>query len=275
MLNITQFTRIVWKSQESKDKWNDKINAINDVYKKCEIETVIQGVRRATTFQMGSNDVTRLFEILNNNNLIFTPIAQAGYAQGFSHCHKPVEIGKPSYWYGSITKNVENGALFKLASNSCIQSEIHTPIGELLGYPSCCTEKFIKEWTTRNFDAMYEIAKNTDDITITDSETHQTCTVNNIGKYSIISPLLRYFGIRLIPHFPCNLKCDKSYDISQKWLNIMSKIDSDAANDLVELLESFECWDSLNGVVEVSTPYFKGMTHTYPYLGKHRIIKTN
>jgi len=272
MMEIQPFTRIVWKTRESKDKWNDKINVINATYAKCELETVIQNMRRATTYHIDMNKLEYTFKLINDYGLVFTPIAQSGYYQGFSHKHRPVEIGKPSYWYGSITKTVEDGILFKTASNAKTQDDIHTPIGELLGYPKCCTEKFISIWETGNYDGMYEIAKQTDGSEVTETESKIYCTIQDIGKYSINSPLLRYFGIRAIAHFPCSLKCKESYTIAQKWLKVMDTIDPDASNDIKELLCSIISWDSLNGVVEVDTPYFKGISHTYPYLEKNRNI---
>lgn len=272
-MEIQPFTRIVWRTQTSKNKWNDRINTINAVYAKCEFETVIQGIRRATTHHVEMNNLEHTFKLLNEHGLVFTPIAQSALYQGFSHKHRPVEIGKPYYWYGSITKNVEDGNLFKLASNAKTQDEVHTPIGELLGYPKCCTEKFISVWKTGNYDGMYEIAEHTEGAEVVDTEKKKTCTIHDIGEYAINSPLLRYFGVRAIAHFPCGLKCKESYTIAQKWLKVMDTIDSDASNDLKELLDSIISWDSLNGVVEIDTPYFKGITHTYPYLGQHRIIE--
>ena len=272
MTQIKPFTRIVWRSDKAKTQWNDRINNINDVYRKCEVETVIRGIRRATTHHMGINDVNNTFMFLKENNLIFTPIAQAGYSHGFTHNHTPVEAGKPSYWYGSITRTDEDGELFKLASNSNKQTDIHTPIGELLGYPKCCTEKFILEWTNKNYDPMFEIAKATDGVEVLNTEYTEECIVSNIN--TAILPLLRYFGIRTIPHFPCKFCCKESEKVSEKWLKVMEDISVDAVNDTKELLESITSWDSLNGVVEIDTPYFRGITHTFPYFGKNRIIKT-
>lgn len=272
MFEIKPFTRIVWKTQKAKDTWNDRMNAISTMYNQCELETVIRGMRRATTWHVDMSNIERTFKMLSDNGLIFTPIAQSGYYQGFSHKHRPVEIGKPSYWYGSVTKTKEDGELFKLASNAKTQDEVHTPIGELLGYPKCCTDKFISIWKTGNYDGMYEIAEQTEGSDVTKTETEVVCTTRDIGKYSVNSPLLRYFGIRAIAHFPCGLKCNESYTVAQKWLKIMDTINPDASNDLKELLGSIVSWDSLNGVVEVDTPYFKGISHTYPYLGQHRII---
>lgn len=267
MFEIEPFTRIVWKSQKDKDTWNPRIAAINSAYNKTELQTVIDGIRRATTMHIDMNTMQKQFEVLNENGLIFTPITQSGYYQGFSHKHRPVTAGQPSYWYGCVTKTAEDGRLFKLASNAKSQTDVHTPIGDLLGYPKCCTEKFIDIWETGNYDGMYEIACNT-----ADSETNGTeCTISNAA--AVCSPLLRYFGLRAFGHFPCSLNCTESEKIAKKWLNIMNLIDSDAAEHLEYLLGSVREWNSLNGVVEISTIHFKGITHTYSYTKTARIIK--
>jgi len=98
------------------------------------------------------------------------------------------------------------------------------------------------------------------------------CYIDNLSEFSLISPLLRYFGVRIISHFPCNFKCKESLKIAKKWLGVMYDLDADATEWLKHLLSKIQRWDSLNGVVEVHTPYFIGITHTYPYIDKKRVI---
>jgi len=270
---INGFTRIVWKNQKSKDEWNNKLIKVTDLYNKLEFETLKRDVRRACTIHVNMNNLGNIINKLNKEDMIFTPITKSASYQGFSHKHIVPKPDQPSHWYGCVTKNIEDAEAFKIASNSNNNDDTHIPIGELLGFPKCCSRRFTEIWKTGNYDGMFEIAKETTDSELKEYNNKIVCTINDIDKYSITSPLLRYFGIRIISHFPCQLKCNKSLDVANKWLDIMYDIDNDTAGWLVDILGQIETWDSLNGVVEVHTPHFVGITHTYPLLNKNRIIK--
>jgi len=276
---IKPFTRIVWRTQEDKDEWNDKLGRISMLYNNTEYETLKLGIRRACTMHIDMTNLKTIISKLNNDGLIFTPIAQSAYYEGFSHKHITPQPGQPSYWYGCVTRNLDDANTFLTASNAQDkgQESIHLPIGELLGFPPCCSETFTKLWTTGNYDPMFEIAKNTKGMELVETDDAITCKVNignnQLQSNSLQSPLLRYFGIRTISHFPCSLDCKESERVAKKWIDVMNNIDGEATEWLKEILCSIQKWDSRNGVVEVHTPYFLGLTHTYPYLGKRRVIE--
>jgi hypothetical protein len=272
---ISSFTRIVYKSQKSKDIWNDRIPRISKCYNEAEYEMVKRKYRKACTIHIDMHNMQSMMNKINNDGLIFTPIAESAYRQGFQHRHIEPTIGEPSYWYGSLTHTVSDGKNFNNASKSGGGESVHIPIGQMLGYPTCCSKKFIKIWNTGNFDGMFEIAKDTPGVTEEINDNQIIYTIEDIGDYSIISPLLRYHGMRIVSHFPCSLKCNKSLLVAQRWKKVMCDIDKEALQWCEELLASIDQWSALNGVVEVDTPYFRGSTHTYPYEfdGVERVIK--
>jgi hypothetical protein len=61
--------------------------------------------------------------------------------------------------------------------------------------------------------------------------------------------------------------------MGQKWLEVMKKIDKELTKEFYNLLMGPMVWNSYHGVVQVDTPYFIGLTHTFPYLEKPRIIE--
>jgi len=53
----------------------------------------------------------------------------------------------------------------------------------------------------------------------------------------------------------------------------MLDFNKELAEELYNLLSSKLTWDSYRGVVEVKTPYFVGLTHTFPLMEKQRVIR--
>jgi hypothetical protein len=272
-LDITPFTRIVWKKKAFKDEWNDKLLRVTELCRRIELETLSRGLRRATTFHMDSNNMMVLGRF-NDQGLIFTPIARSAYYSGFSHKHITPTPGQPYFWYGCLTRTREDARIFREASlNAKDQQGVHGPIGKLLGYPDCCTGKFTAMWETGNYDGMFEIARNTPGSTIAEDSMSITCNVEDVEEYYIISPLLRYFGMRAINHFPCSLRCDESLRVANKYIDLMYELDHDATEWLVHILGTVESWDSFRGVVEIQTKYFVGLANTYPYTDKKHVIR--
>ena len=94
-----------------------------------------------------------------------------------------------------------------------------------------------------------------------------------VKGYPEANCLLRYFGARIVSHLPCSPVCEGTRKVGVRWLEIMRDIDEEAAGWLVKLLSSETTWDSYHGVVQVETPYFIGVTHSFPYMERHRVIE--
>ncbi len=216
----------------------------------AEYEMVRRESRKGAIIHIDQNNYETLTEKMNRDGLVFTPFLKSGYYKGFSHQHKPVKPGEPYYWYGSLTKTYEDGLEFKKAN----EESDHRAYGRFLGYPECCSEYF-----TENF------SKNYDPIWL-DRE-------GEVEGYPENNQMLRYFGARITSHFSCSPTCEKTREIGKKWFEVMSDFDKDLAGELYDLLSSEITWDSYHGVVEVQTPYFVGITHTFPLIEKPRVIK--
>ena len=241
------FVRIIPKVGQ--EEYQTKLSKFSDLFHKAELEMVIRGHRKAATLHISQENLDRVILSLNENGLMFTPLRKSGYYQGFAHTHKEVKPGDPFYWYGCVTKTLADGKIFKAAD----VTGDHNIIGELLGFPKCCTEYFSNTFKT-NVDPIW------------------------VGKEGDISgdvtcnQMLRYFGARITSHLSCHPECADTIKIGQKWLEVMKEIDNEATENLKALLSSSIIWDSYHGVVQVDTPFFIGLTHTSPKDNKPRII---
>lgn len=241
------FVRIIPK--QGQEKWPVKLSQMGWLFHEAEYEMVRQKHRQAAVIHIDQNNLGEKLERINKDGLIFTPILTSGYYQGFSHRHKEVKPGEPFYWYGSLTRTHQDGQKFKKAD----RSSNHRTVGLMLGYPKCCYNYFTKTFPI-NYDPIW---------------------LNKKGKvqgYPECNQMLRYFGARITSHFSCSPKCRKTREIGQIWFKIMKEINKETAEELYTLLAGQSCWDSYHGVVQVETPYFLGLTHTFPLLKKSRVI---
>jgi hypothetical protein len=244
---VSSFVRIMPK--QGHQDWMFKLGRMAMLFQEAEYQMVKQGHRPAAIIHIDQNNLGEMLEKINKDRLVFTPILTSGWYEGFAHKHKAVQPGEPFYWYGSLSKTYEDGQKFKKAEFA----GDHKTIGSLLGYPKCCASYFTKAFQI-NYDPIW---------------------LNKQGKisgYPECNQMLRYFGARLTSHFSCSPVCEATRKIGQNWLKVMQEIDKDLAKELYDLLSGPLTWNSYHGVVQVETPYFVGLTHTFPLLEKPRII---
>lgn len=245
---MENFVRIIPK--KGCEHWPAKFGQMARLFNEAEYGMVKAGFRLAAVIHINQNNLGEMLEQINKDNLIFTPILRSGYYEGFAHKHKEVKLGEPFYWYGSLTKTYQDGQKFKKAE----LSGDHKTIGLMLGYPKCCIEYFIKAFPA-NYDPIWLNKE------------------GRIAGYPENNQLLRYFGARITSHFSCSPDCPATKKFGQLWLKTMKEINQETAKELYNLLSLEIIWSSYHGIVQVETPYFIGLTHTFPLIKKPRIIK--
>jgi len=245
---VSSFVRIIPK--QGHQEWVVKLSKMGMLFNEAEYQMVKQGHRLAAIIHIDQNNLGKMLENINKDGLIFTPILKSGYYEGFAHTHKAIKPGDPFYWYGSLTRSYEDGQKFKKAETE----HNHKIIGSLLGYPECCTKYFIKTFPI-NYDPIWLNKKGT------------------IVGYPECNQMLRYFGARITSHFSCSPTCEATRKIGQVWFKVMEGIDKKLAKELYDLLSAPLTWDSYHGVVQVETPFFTGLTHTFPLIKKRRKIE--
>ncbi len=250
---VTNFVRIMPK--QGYEKWMIDLYKMNRLADESEYQMVKQGYRLAATININQDNLQQELERFNKDGLIFTPLRKSGYYEGFSHKHKEVGPGEPFYWYGCLTQTYEDAQKFKKADAGDGRQSDHMTIGSMLGFPKCCTEYFTKTFLKINYDPVW-----------IDKE-------GKINGYPECNVLLRYFGARIVHHFTCSPTCKASKKVGQVWLKLMREIDKNLTEKLYDLLAGPTIWNSYHGVVQVETPYFVGLTHTFPYIEKPRVIK--
>lgn len=112
-------------------------------------------------------------------------------------------------------------------------------IAELLGFPPCCVAFFIEHWRDGGRADVVPFME----------------TVEGPWEANI---LLRWLGVRLVPHLPCSGGCEATVEAARRYLEVGRAIRADV-DALEALLRLPVTYDSHQGVTIVSTPHFRLM----------------
>lgn len=245
---MEDFSRIILK--QGCEQWSAKINGMSKLYQEAEQQTVKKGLRKAALISINPKSFEESMEKFNKDNLVFTPLDKTALSQGFSYLVKPPKEGELFLLRGCLTKNFQDGQIFKEA----YQKKDDRLQGNLLGYPNCCINYFIENFS-----------KNCDPIWLELEGKIKGSPESNL--------LLRYFGVKTFAHFSCLPNCQATQKIAEDWFNAMKEIDKKTGEELYNLLAEPMSWSSYHKVVQIETPYFLGLSSTHPYLKKPRIIE--
>jgi hypothetical protein len=229
---------------QGNDEWISLAREMSDLYKFTEYETVKEEKRRVATVFISDENYRETIDRINKDGLYFTPIRKTPFTEDFFSGEKD-----SLFWYGSLSKNYKDGEEFRIEE----EKQNHSKIGKMLGYPSCCVSYFNKNIKS-NFDPIWIDMK------------------GNIKGHPECNNLLHYFKIQITPHFSCSPNCKNTKKIGEEWFSTMVKKNRKIAEKVYKLLEGEIVWDSYHGVAHIETPYFVGLSNTFPFLEKKKII---
>ncbi|MFH1605783.1 MAG: DUF483 domain-containing protein [Nanoarchaeota archaeon] len=135
-----------------------------------------------------------------------------------------------------VSKNQKNIKEIKEAENLLEKKFNHKKIGELLGYPNCCTDFYIKNRTEAG-------EKRNDDYTLI---TLQKSKGFVFPFY--LNNALRYFNSAIITFFPCSYSCPKAIDLSKKIFQEIQKASPEFTNFLEDKLKCVVIYTDFDGV---------------------------
>jgi len=249
---LKPFTRLVLKTNSKYS--HDDLRLLANEYYEAEIKTVAEGLRKCATVHITSLDLWNKLNLIEKHNLVFVPILVTAVIRGFAHKFYQPRPNEPYSVFGVVARDYSTAREFKKA----FEMRDDIKMGELLGYPKCCTKFFAETWY-KCYDPIYHIAVNT--------EGHR-----KIGKYEVLvedfypecNILLRYAGIRAVPHFVCSFKCKQSKELGEQFTSFITH-----RNQLYNILSTPMSWDCFKGVAIVYTRDFELVVNSVPYKEKH------
>lgn len=255
-IDLRPFTRTLWDvnvDQSFKNVWADLQRETYMV----ELRSVSEGIRKVATTHIGSERVKEDLEMISDLGLRFEPLRKAKRVSGFAHrFYNDVAPGEAYDVYGVVATERANLVAFKRAS----EAGDHIAMGGLLGYPRCCSEFFVKVWPT-DYDPIWSAALNTSGVEIVKNEARIS------DFYTECNILLRYFGVRVVPHLVCSYTCMESAELGQKFLEFV-----DGRQELLKILSSPMTWDCWRAAATITTPWFRGITNSMNFAEK-RVVR--
>jgi hypothetical protein len=107
-------------------------------------------------------------------------------------------------------------------------------LGRLLGYPECCVKAFAERWPVAAREHQGDLAP-----MILDSVGPHDWRLNLLG---------RYFGVELLPHFPCSLACEASRRQAEGQVQMLGLVEPERAAELRAALAAPYLFTETEGV---------------------------
>lgn len=234
---LPDFTRWQWAGTTERAWFKPKFEAASRAFLQVERWSVADGVRPAAWQFI---PITEMVDVTNwghKNGVLVLPTSAVTLSDGYATMSTP--NGTPN----ALRCVLVRPDRFKDA----LPFQGDERIGELLGFPACCRQAFATTWGQNQVDSTFE----------------QLATSNGQPFFWQNSSLLRWVGIRMVPHMPCHYGCEASRDLGQAlydvgcWHGYREEMDTikDALNWPVRVSRLF-------GIMELTTPALKITTRS-------------
>lgn len=234
--------RLVWSSEQDKQKWQPIYNSINSEWPEVERMSVLAGLRPCTLQPLNKGQYLQVLPWAMQNGL-------------FVRAVKTVKS-----WAGAANY-YEDGDDFVITAVANRRDALEHP-EENLGYPLCCQRFFNAHWPTIN-DPVWQWATQTND-----GGKHDVSV--SASPYS--DPTLRYANIRFSPHIPCHPRCQASIDLGTAMGELMAP---DLRSARLELFNMPHSWDAYRSMAIVKLPPFRMIVGSVPAAERYLVNVTN
>jgi hypothetical protein len=240
--NLPQFTQASWVSEKVRSIRAPQLDRVKQAWRTVEWRSVCAGIRPCGLLQMYSDEYSECCDVWKKHGLSVVPLRVEEKA-GVSG----------SYFVQAVIGEKHDTELFK---GAWIHND-HEELGRFLGYPACCRD-FFQHWSVAQKlnDPSWSIAQNTAGCLI--EGTNVAVSGAPLGNI-----LLRYAGVRAIPHLPCKFDCSASLELAARMLELYPSLGySEESEWLQEMLDWPMEWSALHGIAEIHTPVMKFVTTT-------------
>lgn len=249
---MPEFLRICWVSERAQNVWKGRMQRAVTAWRAVEVLSVTEGLRRCALLPVTSD--------ICKDRLILAALTKSAVAQ-LSDAGVQREPAIPD-----ALRHGERALLFLASDRDTLDLLLHAwsqqnhgQLGELLGYPQCCRDAFLRlSLRDRWIDSTWAICLTTSE------ERHSLGAL--IAKSTCYTNMLwRRAGLRAIPHTPCSTSCSASEDLGSVMTELgISNGLRGPMEDLKEILSWPASWSAVHGIAEVKTPILKLSMNTDP-----------
>lgn len=238
---LPDFTRWQWASAVDKQWFAPQFTKAARSFTHLERLTVAAGVRKAAWQFIPYSELVSLTAWAQQHDLRVVPTQQTSITDHYSSAGA---AGNFNAYRVVICHKDHFNEIFPF-------TEDHR-IGTLLGYPDCCRTAFDATWGQGQVDNTYEQFLN------------MKGNVTNDGKHSIYaSTMLRWMGVRLVPHLPCAFNCAASIRFGQDLARVAREHGYVEEMQFVETVLGWPMhWNRMFGIAEILTPALRITTRS-------------
>jgi len=272
-LELDPFSTYNWKTVQSRDNWQESLRKAANAKSYAEWKSVSDSEtdRKAAIIHVYDNTREEWMRRIGEEGLHFRPIRYVEPYNGFAHSHPSTTKSDPNrITYAAISENPDVADAMEEAELELTGAEKHEAVGELLGFPTCCTKHFNDIWLSEEiYDPMYEISCNSNEAEVVDGN-EESVILPDVNPGANI--LWKYFGWSFITHIPCSWSCEESIDIARERYRIMTEGPyGDVADLLVKWLSEPAEWSGYHGIATVKNRHIIGVSGTSDYWSKKTV----
>lgn len=237
-----------WINETARKQWRTAISIVKRRWREVEWRSVEAGLRDCALLPIPDAELPAFSEALTSAGLDLVPLQRIAATGTYTNRLVPVREGEEGMFFCLVSRRKRAAEFLHLW-----KTYSHAAIGHLLGYPSCCSAFFENVWTQFS-DTTWPMARNTPGHSLDASGL--TCAVTGPWQTNI---LVRWLGVRAIPHFPCSFTCEATI----KFANALADICPEMGMDLCrEILQWPVEWSAMNGCAEIRTRQVTIITST-------------
>lgn len=239
---LPDWTRVAWASSSAREVWEPRVQAVSRAWVETELLSVVAGVRRSCLRHAAPSELLPLTDWAADRDLTVVPLAMESAIKGtYSSESSAPEPGGDFLYRVAVTRDPKAwpGA-WKTGD-----------IGGLLGFPECCQRFFEEVWTRgRGVDTTWQWAGGTG---------HEV----EVDPRPEANILLRWLGVRLVPHLPCSTDCRGTIELGVQMEAVARAAGYGQEMDWAREMLSWPVeWSALHGIAEIKTPVLKVSTRT-------------
>ena len=251
-----EWCRTLWTAR-ARELWESRFTAINKAWQATELASV--GLFRSAARQSISPELLPTFtKRAVTKGLYPLVLAQHGMTSAYSS-RSTAPVGSAFDYSVALCADADAAKMFAQAW----EAKDDAIMGDLLGFPKCCIDFYQRVWNAEKWmDTTWPMALNTPDPVAT------TFDRGHILKFAdtpvTANILLRWKGVRYVPHLPCSLTCEHTAAFGDKFRFMLQQAFPQEAAWMDELLESPIEWSAYHGIGEIRHPLFKVSIKTDP-----------
>jgi Methyltransferase domain len=246
---LHDFTRYAWASDLARDVWQPRIAEVADCWEQLELLSVAAGLRRCALKIIPGDALADFSEEVRGRGLSAATLDRVAAGRGSYSTLQSEATGDGPFDYRVVVGSAESVELFRGAWAAGRQTEV----GDLLGYPACCSRFFEQVWCADGLiDTTWPMTVNT---AAKAEEGDRAFAVEGAPQANI---LLRWLGLRAVFHLPCRFDCEATTATADRLLALGRE--SGYAREMACLTEALSWpveWSALHGIAEIKTPLLK------------------